>query len=223
MGLTRANIFLWAGLAVVAIAAALVSVWLAVTTIGALDRELEIRGTFLEGGRPIADFELVDHQADTFTQDMLKGKWSLLTFGYTNCPDTTPEMLEMLSLTYRTLEAADQTDNLQVAFVSVDPERDTVPRLADFAPGFHSDFIALTGQHDEMLELMRSIGIRLSQTNSDDPGYSIRPEGTVVLTNPDGKLIALFTPPHHPQLLAEDLYAIMRHESRQNWLAPLTN
>lgn len=223
MMLNRANMLTWAGLALVAIAAALASVWLAVHTIGAPPKKLDIHGTYLDGGRPIANFDLTDHRQENFTPEQLKGSWSLLTFGYINCPDTTPEMLEMLSLTYQILDGADLTDDLQVAMVSVATEHDTPPRLANFAPRFHKEFIALTGSYRQINKLTSSLGIRVTQTNADKPSYSIRPEGTIVLINPEGKLLALFTPPHHPQLLAEDLYNIIQHERENDWLNPIVD
>lgn len=254
MALRRANILLWAALAVVAVAAAVASVWLAVQTIGKPDEQPEIHGTYLQGGRPIAEFTLTDHNNEPFTPERLKGKWTLLTFNYTDSlgsADTSAESLEMLSLTYRRLDEAQSTENLQVVFVSLLAQQDQAPRLADVAPMFNRNFISLTGSEQQISKLTQSLGMRLtrttySSTNSADrsdtdntaagqspsaeatpnpaprgPAYSIRPQGTVLLINPDGKLLTLFTPPHHPQLLAEDLYEIIQHERRQNWLAPI--
>lgn len=219
----RVDILLWSAMAIVAVGAALASVWLAVYTLGSPERELDIHGTYLHGGRPIADFKLIDHTGKDFTPQQLQGTWTLLTFGYRHCPDTTPETLEMLSFTYRLLENAELANNVQVVFLSVDTKRDTVDRLAEFIPRFHSEFIAVTGAKQEIIDLTKSVGIRLEQTKVTEPGYSIQPQGTVLLISPAGELIALFTPPHHPQLIAEDVYNIIKRHGRLNWLAPITN
>ncbi|WP_200193721.1 SCO family protein [Halorhodospira abdelmalekii] len=218
----RARILLWTALAVAAVVAALASLWLVIYTIGAPASPPEIRGTYLEEGRPIADFELTDHDGRPFTPERLSGQWSLLTFGYTGCTDATPEMLELLTFTHRLLEETRVARRLQLVLISVDSQHDTPPRLADYAPRFHDELIALTGEPEQISTLAQSLGIRYTPIDGNGaPAYRIEPVATVLLIDPRGRLLALFRPPHHPQLLAEDLYELAQYHRRQQWIERL--
>lgn len=198
------KLVLLGGLAAVATG---VGLWLAVWF---MERPGEFEpqaATYLEGGREIADFELVDHREQAFTPGRFEGTWTVVGFGFTNCPDVCPQMLASLSASMQHWEAAGADDAIEVAFVSVDPERDTVEQLADYVPYFDERFIGVTGELPEINAFTQSVGIA-HQRHGEGEDYSVDHSSAVLLINPEGKLQAIFTPPHGSQALAEDVLAI---------------
>ena len=87
--------------------------------------------------------------------DLTQGKWALLYFGYTSCPDICPIDLSKINLTYQMM---DNKDSLQVVFISVDPNRD-IGRLDKFASAFNPSFLGLTAYQDELMSISRSLGV----------------------------------------------------------------
>ena len=87
--------------------------------------------------------------------DLTQGKWALLYFGYTSCPDICPIDLSKINLTYQMM---DNKDSLQVVFISVDPSRD-IGRLDKFASAFNPSFLGLTAYQDELMSISRSLGV----------------------------------------------------------------
>ena len=87
--------------------------------------------------------------------DLTQGKWALLYFGYTSCPDICPIDLSKINLTYQMM---DNKDSLQVVFISVDPSRD-IGALDNFASAFNPSFLGLTAHQDELMSISRSLGV----------------------------------------------------------------
>ena len=87
--------------------------------------------------------------------DLTQGKWALLYFGYTSCPDICPIDLSKINLTYQMM---DNKDSLQVVFISVDPNRD-IGRLDKFASAFNPSFLGLTAYQDELMSISKSLGV----------------------------------------------------------------
>ena len=87
--------------------------------------------------------------------DLTQGKWALLYFGYTSCPDICPIDLSKINLTYQMM---DNKDSLQVVFISVDPSRD-IGRLDKFASAFNPSFLGLTAYQDELMSISKSLGV----------------------------------------------------------------
>ena len=87
--------------------------------------------------------------------DLTQGKWALLYFGYTSCPDICPIDLSKINLTYQMM---DNKDSLQVVFISVDHSRD-IGRLDKFASAFNPSFLGLTAYQDELMSISRSLGV----------------------------------------------------------------
>ena len=108
--------------------------------------------------------------------DLTQGKWALLYFGYTSCPDICPIDLSKINLTYQMM---DNKDSLQVVFISVDPSRD-IGRLDKFASAFNPSFLGLTAYQDELMSISRSLGVyhevvesqTLAQEDHSDHGES---------------------------------------------------
>ncbi|EDO25395.1 predicted protein, partial [Nematostella vectensis] len=97
---------------------------------------------------------------------------------------------------------------LQTIFVSVDPERDTLEKLAQYIPYFHPTFLGVTGEHDQLTQLAHNLGamyLKLPAAAENDENYLVDHTGSILLVNPAGHFHAVFTSPHNAQAIAKDL------------------
>lgn len=146
-------------------------------------------------------FALVDHEGAPFDRSRLEGRWSLLFFGYTYCPDVCPITLQNLIPVQDALAASDAETPVQVVFVSVDPERDAGDRLAEYVGFFHPDLVGVTGDPEEIRRLARGVGAfyRKAEGGSDAEDYLVDHSATLFLVDPDLRLRAVMDDPHEPQ------------------------
>ncbi len=149
--------------------------------------------------RSLAAFSLIDEQGEVFNNAQLKDKWSLLFFGYTSCPDVCPITLQNLNFIYNQL--TEIANNSQVLLVSVDPQRDSVEKLAQYVSFFNDEFKALRAEHDVLFPFARSLGLMYSISRSSEDEqlqspdqYWVDHSASIVLINPDGKVTAIFRP-----------------------------
>lgn len=162
-----------------------------------------IQGVLLPEARDIAPFRLLDHHNRPFTNDDLTGRWHLVSYGFTTCPDICPTTLSKLVSVTQALERKGHYD-LGVLFYSVDHRRDTVAQMASYVPFFHPDYVGLTHVDDAdnpHLPFEQSLGIvaqlipNLSADAAGDPNdYQVSHGVTLFLINPDGRLQAIFEP-----------------------------
>ncbi len=165
----------------------------------------QIPGLLWPNPKPIGDFSLTDHRGEAFGLKQLKGQWTFLFFGYTNCPDVCPIALTVMNNVARQLsEDPAQQNNVQFAFVTVDPERDTQEQLAGFISYFNEDFIGVGGPDDKLAGLTRQLGIVFIRSKPEaDGSYLVDHTASILLVNPAGELIALFRAPHDPVEMAQ--------------------
>ncbi|MFP4130125.1 MAG: SCO family protein [Halorhodospira sp.] len=198
-------------LAAASVLAAVVGVWLAATGLKPEPGAPDIRGTYLEDGRPIDDFQLVDHNGDPFTADGLDDRWTVLTFGYTRSGESTPNILGLLHSARELLTRADLAQRVHIALVTVDPGHDGPERLAQYLAGYPAAFHGLTGDPECIRELAASVGVRYSERPGEPGRYTIQPRKALLVVNPDGDLTALLMPPLHPEIIAHDLHTLMQY------------
>ncbi len=132
------------------------------------------------------DFILNGHHGEPVGLKDFRGKIVLLYFGYTTCPDICPATLSHLKLLMQRLET--QLDRVQVIFISIDPERDTLERLNDYLPFFHPSFLGLRGSELETMETARLFRVKyfLEYTESS-AGYSMAHTDAVFLLDHFGR------------------------------------
>jgi protein SCO1/2 len=180
----RRSILLFAG-ACVAIAAAL-----AITTmvvVGRKDAAAQAGVVSSTGQAQVGGpFQLVNQDGQPVDQTVLNGKWSLVFFGFTYCPDFCPTTLTMLEATRAQL--GDRAKDVQIVFVSVDPERDTPQALKDYlsSDGFPEGVIGLTGTPEQVATAARAYRA-LYQKVGEGEGYTMNHSLTIYLVGPDGK------------------------------------
>lgn len=204
----RRSILLFAG-ACVAIAAAL-----AVVTLVVVSRQdqasVGASGVVSSTGQPQVggDFQLVNQDGQAVDQTMLNGKWSLVFFGFTYCPDYCPTTLGMLAATKAQL--GDRADDLQIVFVSVDPERDTPQALKDYlsTDGFPEGVIGLTGTPEQVAAAARVYRAAYQKVGEGD-AYTMNHSLTIYLMGPDGKFRSALAHDMGPERAAQTIERVM--------------
>ncbi|WP_291838898.1 SCO family protein [Brevundimonas sp.] len=180
----RRSILVFAG-ACVAIAAALAVVTMVVVGRQApTPQSLEVGSTGqAQVGGP---FQLVNQDGQPVDQTILNGKWTLVFFGFTYCPDYCPTTLTMLEATKARL--GDKAKNLQIVFISVDPERDTPQALKDYlsADGFPEGVVGLTGTPQQVRAAADAYRAMYSKVGEGE-GYTMSHSLVIYLMGPDGR------------------------------------
>jgi protein SCO1/2 len=120
----------------------------------------------------------------------LRGNVLLVFFGYTNCPDVCPASLAAGAQALIALSAEERA-RTRLIMVSVDPERDTLPRLKEYAAYFHTGMVGVTGTPEEIAAVARSFGAGYVRQPADASGkYAVDHTANTYLVGPDGKLAA---------------------------------
>ena len=158
-------------------------------------------GTWLPSERPVAQFALVDHTGARFTNEQLRGRPSLVFFGFTNCPHICPTTLAKLAQVKR----ESGVPGLRVILVSVDPERDTPEALKKYLAGFDPQFVGLTGDKRAIEGLARDLSVAMGRRDLPGGTYTMDHTSAVFLVDARGSLVAVFTPPIESPKLASDL------------------
>ncbi|WP_312736093.1 SCO family protein [Brevundimonas sp.] len=180
----RRSILLFAG-ACIAIAAALAIV--TVVVVGGRDRAAS-DGQVAASGQPLVggDFTLVNQDGRTVDQTLLNGKWSLVFFGFTYCPEFCPTTLAELAAVQQQL--GDKAKDLQIVFISIDPQRDTPRQLKDYlsSDGFPKGTIGLTGTPEQVAQAAKAYRAFYQKVGEGET-YTMNHSLTVYLMGPDGR------------------------------------
>jgi protein SCO1/2 len=174
----------------------------------------ELEGILRSQFRPIAPFRLTDHHRQRFDEKNLRGKWSLIFFGYLSCPDVCPMTLHELNLFWHLLQddSGAKPQNLQVLFVSVDPERDSQEFLADYINQFNRDFIAATAAKAQIDNLVKQFGAGYIIEAETAPGqYQVAHSSAIFLVDPLGRSVATFSQPHYAATLLAQYRMLTRY------------
>jgi protein SCO1/2 len=166
-------------------------------------------GTYLAPARALPDFSLIDQRGAPFGPRNLDGHWSLVFFGYTNCPDFCPTTLITLAAMEKNLRTQGAA-RPQVVFVSVDAQRDTPQQLAKYVPYFDPSFIGVTAPDQPTIEaLARKLGVAVALVPSAGGGYTVDHSGAIFVVDPAGKIAAILTGPFTADTLLADFDRIV--------------
>jgi len=166
-------------------------------------------GSLITPARELPDFSLIDQHGRKFDRDNLRGHWSMLFFGYTNCPDFCPTTLTMLAAMEKRLRAAAAPVRPQVIFVSVDAKRDTPAQLAKYVPYFDPDFIGVTAADQPTIQAVaRKMGVLVIITPRRNGAYTVDHSSMIFVLDPGGKLTAILTGPFTIDALQNDFERI---------------
>jgi cytochrome oxidase Cu insertion factor (SCO1/SenC/PrrC family) len=163
-------------------------------------------GTALIGG----PFSLVDHTGKRVTDKDFKGRYMLVLFGYTFCPDVCPGEMQVVSAALDLLGADAQ--KIQPVFVAVDPARDTVEAVAGFVSNFHPSFRGLTGTEADVQTMVRNYRVVVRKIeNKDRPeDYLVEHSLLIYLMDGDGKYVTHFSYGTDAKALAEEMRAALK-------------
>ncbi len=157
-------------------------------------------------------FILTDHKGQIFTERDMQEKYALIFFGYTNCPDVCPTSLTTLTLALKRLET--QADKIVPYFITVDPQRDTAKVLNDYVKYFDKRLVGLTGSEQMIKRVVDQFKAKYQKEeieNGQDPLlYTMDHTASLYLMAPDGRFITKFAHGISPDVLADELAAIIR-------------
>jgi protein SCO1/2 len=171
-------------------------------------------GTYLSHGRGLPQFSLIDQNGRAFATGDLRGSWSMMFFGYTNCPDFCPATLSTLAAMEQRMRAAGASVLPRVIFISVDAKRDTPAQLARYVPYFDPSFVGLTAADQPAIE---AVAAKLGVTIGIEPGkgddYTVDHTAAIFVLDPDGRLRAILTGPFTVAALQRDFERIVAARS----------
>ncbi len=155
-----------------------------------------IQGFILQTPRKIGIPELLKDDGQAFGKQDLAGRWSLMFYGYTNCPDICPATMSVLSAAKKLAEDQ-QRPFPQVVFVSVDPQRDNARLVADYVRYFDEDFIGITGEEKLLQAMAMQMSVAAMSVPAEKPGdaYLVDHSANLMLLNPAVEMVAMLKPP----------------------------
>ena len=166
----------------------------------------QISGKALVGG----PFKLINHLGEPVTEKNFYGKYTLVFFGYTYCPDVCPSELQVMSAALDRLKS--KAENIVPIFITIDPERDTAKQMADYVSHFHSKFVGLTGSPEAIQAAARAYRVyysksKDSESNSD---YLMDHSSIVYLMDRKGEYKTHFSFGTPPEKMAEKISSIIK-------------
>ena len=201
---------------VIGIVALLAGIWLALRFLGpsllpGAAAPVLTTGTLLPQRRSLTPFALTDTAGAPFTEASLRGRWTLLAFGYASCPDVCPLLLATFRDVHRRLAERQLAGGMRFVFVSVDPERDDLATLKDYVTYFDPAFLGATGPHPELQRLTRQLGVLYQRAAEGESalGYLVDHSATLLLIDPEGRFTAVFSAPHDASGIAADVGALV--------------
>ena len=193
---------LWSGALLLALILAVGAVW--------WNTPPEMHGILLQSPRVADDFTLQGSTGAPVSLNDLRGKYVVVFFGYTFCPDVCPITLNELQRLAQTLGPT-RMQEVQVVMISVDPERDTPEQLASYLRYFDPSFLGLTGTVPEIQAVAAPFGIFFERhEGSVNTGYLVDHTSSVTVIDPEGYVRMIFPHGVSGEDMAQDLLSLMR-------------
>lgn len=194
---SRGRVVLGLSTILVALAISLAALWF--TRSGGV--EAVSSGTALIGG----PFELTDQNGKRVTDQSFRGKYTLVFFGFTFCPDVCPGTLQVVTAALDRLGQAG--NDIVPVFITVDPARDTPEVMRDYAKSFHPRLVALTGSEADIEKAARAYRVYYAKAKGteNEKDYLMDHSAFLYLMDKDGKFVKHFTAGTNPEELANGL------------------
>ena len=162
---------------------------------------VESSGTALIGG----PFSLIDEGGKTVTDRDFRGRYMLVYFGYTHCPDICPAELQVMAQALDRL--GDKAAKVVPVFITLDPERDTPQAMADYVKSFGPNFVGLTGSPEAIAAAAKAYRVAYSKVENKDSAddYTVDHSALVYLMDQEGKYLAHFAYGTSAERMAENL------------------
>lgn len=182
---------------------------------GALGAPLQLKGTLLyPEPKPLPDFILEGVDGRSISNSDWRGRWRLVFFGFTHCPDVCPTTLATTKAALAQLKAQRPDADIAVSFVSIDPERDLPAQLGAYVAFFDPTFEAATGSPEQLLNLTLSMGVMYVKvaTGEGPQDYTMDHSASLMIIDPQARLLGLMRPPHQADVMAADLATLLDHQ-----------
>jgi protein SCO1/2 len=169
-------------------------------------------GTPIEPPRELMDFTLPNQDGEPMSLSDLRGKPTLIYFGYTYCPDICPTTLADVRRATRTLN--EQGDDVNVLMISVDPERDTPEVLNRYLSNFDEDFVGMTADRQTMRQIGADYGLYVDKVEIEGTtaDYLIDHSAATYLVDSEGNLVMMYGYGIPPEVIVEDVQALQGGE-----------
>jgi protein SCO1/2 len=165
----------------------------------------------LPTSRSLPDVKMTNQDGKPIAMNELKGKWTMLFFGYTFCPDICPTTLAQLRQIKSELPK-DVVSKLQIVLVSVDPNRDTPQQLKQYLGYFDPEFQGVTASVDDIQKLANAVSIPFIPADTSKPNYTVDHSGNLALLGPDGTQRGFIRSPLNNQKMIAQLPGLLVRE-----------
>ncbi|KPW42738.1 Sco1/SenC family protein [Pseudomonas amygdali pv. mellea] len=165
----------------------------------------------LPKSRQLPTLSMSDQNGAAVALDGLKGKWTLMFFGYTFCPDICPTTLAQIKQ-IRTELPEKVVERMRVVLVSVDPDRDTPQQLKQYLGYFDKQYIGLTAPVADIQKLANAVSIPFIPADTSKPNYFVDHSGNLALIGPDGTQRGFIRAPLNNQKLVKQLPGLLERD-----------
>ena len=176
-------------------------------------QDVKIDGVVLPKGQVVSGFNFTDTHGSAFTKEELKGHWTMMFFGFTNCGMVCPTTMAELNQMYKTLQRELPDNKLpKIVMISVDPDRDSIERMNEYVTTFNTNFIGARAEIAETVALEKQLHIAAAKIEADGEGnnhYTINHTADILLVNPNGEVQAFMSFPHKAAQMVKDYKLVL--------------
>lgn len=174
---------------------------------GCSEPQPQFKATDITGAAFGSDFALDGHDGRKYSLKDFRGRTVALFFGYTQCPDVCPTTMTSMAQAMKLLGS--DADRVQVAFITLDPERDTHALLAEYVPQFDKRFLGLRGNLAETDAVAKSFKVFYSKQPGKSGGYTLDHTAGTYVFDPAGRLRLYVRHGETPERIADDLRLLL--------------
>ena len=169
-----------------------------------------ITGKILVRPMEIDNFELIDQNNEAFNKKSLEGGWTVLFFGYTNCPDVCPTTIYKLAEIKNGIKEDLPSANFNTVLVTLDPDRDSTERLDEYIGYFDETMLGVTGTYENIQSFTSSLSVFYQRINKEE-GYDFNHTASIFVFDKDGLLFATMSPANTVKELESDFFTILNN------------
>lgn len=169
-----------------------------------------ITGKILVRPMEIDNFELIDQNNEVFNKKSLEGGWTVLFFGYTNCPDVCPTTIYKLAEIKNGIKEDLPSANFNTVLVTLDPDRDSTERLDEYIGYFDETMLGVTGTYENIQSFTSSLSVFYQRINKEE-GYDFNHTASIFVFDKDGSLFATMSPANTVEEIESDFFTILNN------------
>jgi protein SCO1/2 len=167
-------------------------------------------GKILARPMEIDQFELIDQNNAAFNNKSLEGVWTVVFFGYTNCPDVCPTTIYKLAEIKNGIKEKLPSTDFNTVLVTLDPDRDSAQRLDEYIGYFDETMLGVTGTYENIQSFTSSLSVFYQRINKEE-GYDFNHTASIFVFDKNGLLFATMSPANTIGELTEDFYTILNN------------